>query len=271
MTRMAMPFLPDADDISVVWEAFYVAGLNERIEVLDTLLNFGFPVDHAEWGIPLLMMSIWHRRPEVTEFLVSRGADPAARWVTAGSTARDLAEQFVAQDPSNKNLLRILRACGGRAPELIASEQEAAVMGPITTTRPFEEIFSLARDDAARMERKEVAPDNVVVGMLRLSSDMVWSMLHAAGVDVLALREKLGDRYVKDAPSPAGADIPLSDAVARAMSAATIRAMDKQRAQMHFVDLFIAVLKSEDADVAAMLESAGGNISRVLQRTEEHW
>jgi ATP-dependent Clp protease ATP-binding subunit ClpA len=167
-------------------------------------------------------------------------------------------------------MLRILRACGGREPEVLKGEQEGALMGPITQHPRLNDTLSLARDDAARMERSAVAPDNLVVGMLRLPTDMVWTMLHAGGVDVLVLKEKLGDRYVKDAASLAGGDIPLSDTVVLAMSGATIRAMGKRRTQMHIVDLLACLLRSGDDDIAALLASAGGNITRVRERAEEY-
>jgi hypothetical protein len=74
-----IPFLPDADDTEIVWEAFFVAALNQRYGVLDLLLDRRFPIDYLEWGQSILQLAVGNGRVELVEFLVRRGANVELR------------------------------------------------------------------------------------------------------------------------------------------------------------------------------------------------
>src|SRR6185295_17199388 len=54
-------FLPpnaDADDLEIMWEAFQIAGWNERWSTMDALLEAGLPVDHSPMVWPLLLEAV---------------------------------------------------------------------------------------------------------------------------------------------------------------------------------------------------------------------
>jgi hypothetical protein len=72
----ALPFQPDATDLDIMYEAFYVATINVRIPVLSALLDAGFPVDYAPWGATMLHTSIGLFCPPLVDFFLKRGADP---------------------------------------------------------------------------------------------------------------------------------------------------------------------------------------------------
>lgn len=67
---------PEAEDREIVWEAFFVAGLNARFDVLDALLARGFPIDYAPWGHTLRAFAEGnsHTLSATAAFLASRGA-----------------------------------------------------------------------------------------------------------------------------------------------------------------------------------------------------
>lgn len=65
---------PDADDLEIAWEAFCVAGFNQRFNTLDALLDRGFPIDYSEWGSTLLSWAEGNRVTSLADFLKKRGA-----------------------------------------------------------------------------------------------------------------------------------------------------------------------------------------------------
>jgi hypothetical protein len=68
---------PDADDLEILWEAFAVAGFNQRLGVIDALLDNGFPIDYAPWGSSLLQWANGNRIIALVDHLIKRGArDP---------------------------------------------------------------------------------------------------------------------------------------------------------------------------------------------------
>lgn len=76
---LEIPSHPDADDLEIVWEAFCVAGFNQRLAALDALLDRGFPIDHAPWGSTLLEWAEGNRVTALADYLVMRGARRASR------------------------------------------------------------------------------------------------------------------------------------------------------------------------------------------------
>jgi hypothetical protein len=71
-----MPCRPGADDLEILWEAFTVAGFNQRLRAIDALLDRGFPIDYAEWGSTLLQWAEGNRITVLAEHLLKRGARP---------------------------------------------------------------------------------------------------------------------------------------------------------------------------------------------------
>jgi hypothetical protein len=72
-----MPCRPDADDLEILWEAFAIAGFNQRLAVIDALLDRGFPINYAEWGSTLLQWAEGNRIAVLADHLVKRGAHRA--------------------------------------------------------------------------------------------------------------------------------------------------------------------------------------------------
>lgn len=64
---------PDAGDMDIVWEAFYLAGTNRRFACIDALLDRGFPVDYAPWGMTLLQWAEGNQVTPLVDHLTKRG------------------------------------------------------------------------------------------------------------------------------------------------------------------------------------------------------
>jgi hypothetical protein len=71
---LSTPCRPNAGDHEIVWEAFCVAGFNQRFAVLDALLDRGFPVDAAPWGMSLMYWAHGNQIAPLVEHLEKRGA-----------------------------------------------------------------------------------------------------------------------------------------------------------------------------------------------------
>jgi hypothetical protein len=74
LVSFPMPCRPDADDLEILWEAFTVAGFNDRLDVIDALLDRGFPIDYDRWGSTLLKWAEGNRRIKLADRLKMRGA-----------------------------------------------------------------------------------------------------------------------------------------------------------------------------------------------------
>jgi hypothetical protein len=70
------PCRPDADDLEIIWEAFCIAGFNQRLNSLDALLDRGFPIDYSQWGSTLHSWAEGNGVNVVAEHLKKRGATP---------------------------------------------------------------------------------------------------------------------------------------------------------------------------------------------------
>lgn len=68
------PCRPDADDLEIIWEAFAVAGFNQRLNAIDALLERGFPIDYSQWGSTLLSWAEGNGIAILADHLKKRGA-----------------------------------------------------------------------------------------------------------------------------------------------------------------------------------------------------
>jgi hypothetical protein len=68
------PCRPEPDDLEIIWEAFCIAGFNQRLDSLDALLDRGFPIDYSEWGATLFKWTEGNGISLVAEHLKKRGA-----------------------------------------------------------------------------------------------------------------------------------------------------------------------------------------------------
>ncbi|CAN5876230.1 hypothetical protein BH11GEM1_BH11GEM1_21980 [soil metagenome] len=111
----ALPPNHEADDLEIMWEAFMIAGWNERWSAMDALLDAGLPVDHAPLGAPLLAMAIGNLFVPLAEYLLGRGADPLREWPSpVNGSARELARQHVRNNSRNEGVRRLLAIWGRR-------------------------------------------------------------------------------------------------------------------------------------------------------------
>jgi hypothetical protein len=79
MMPSSAPFQPDATDAEIIWDAYYVAGLNGRAKVLEALVWGGhIGVDAAPWHSTLLHSAVGVGSYATVKCLLDLGADPDA-------------------------------------------------------------------------------------------------------------------------------------------------------------------------------------------------
>lgn len=102
---------PEASDHDVVWEAFFLAGLNGRLEVLNALLERGFPVDYSPLWYNLLHIAVEQRNVPVVEYLLAHGANPDLKRYPGAMTAREMAasmRQAEREDARGEEIARMM-------------------------------------------------------------------------------------------------------------------------------------------------------------------
>ena len=260
-----IPYLSDADDTTIVWEAFFVAALNQRYGVLDLLLDRGFPIDYLEWGQNVLHLAVGNRWVDLVEYLVRRGANVDLRGWHPNSTARELAEQSFAGRPTPE-AQRILELCGGRDAETVSRE---AAEERAKQTRPssvFLDALKHAKQDALHLGRTSAGLENLFVGLLRGEHQMAVIYLNVGGVDLGRLKTFLGKRL--DPSNENVDDMPFDDGASEACMDAQAEAKSRLRTQINPLHLLFVLLKPDDGPIAEMIRASGGDVRKVQASLE---
>ena len=258
----AWPMLPEADDMEIMWEAFFLAGLNERFDVLDVLLDRGFPIDYVYGGSTLLHFAVGNAFEALVEFLVRRGASLDLEGFMPTANARELAESHFQMAPSRPGMRRILELCGGRDPETLLRES-AERRGKPRIMTGLQRHLDLAAEEAARLGQPEVRPDNLLLGILRENPDYVLVLISKAGGDLDRLRRSLEHRLVPANPEGPTHEVPHGPEVRKVLGDATEEAERRGNSSVTSIHLLDALAMDESGPVADILRSAGTTLRRL--------
>jgi hypothetical protein len=260
----ALGYLPSPptfgdSDLDILWEAFMLAGWNDRFEVMDVLLNHGLPVDYSSWGQEFIGHAIFEADVPLVEFLVTRGAKIDER--TRGS-----AEEFFAQRPQEASRRRILELCGGRDPEVVLREHQERREKRVMQTAPeVEKAFDFAKLDAQHLRLKAVSPENLFVGLMREDGLPVYPVV-AAGADLLKLRSALGDRF--ETTGDPRAEMTADEECTAILIAARKEAERRKHGHLTTVHMFFALMQQPPPPVLDWIRTAGGEPEKVLAEIE---
>jgi hypothetical protein len=263
-----IPSNPAPDDQEIVWEAFMVAAFNQRFEVMDVLLDRGFPIDYIGWGQTVLHVAVGNGWLPLVEYLVRRGADLDLKGWRPYATAREIAEEGALNPHGHKEKLRILELCGGRDIETLrrdrAAERTQRVMG---TTPGVEQLFDFAKQDAARRGATAVDQESLFIGMLR-QGRLEVSLLGNAGVDLSRLRESVKPRLDPD-PVDVPASMTANPEVSSILMDARTLAEQKGEEAMNSAYVLYALVQRASPRVLELIQSAGGTQEKVLAAAEQ--
>ncbi len=259
---MAIATLPDPDDVEVLAEAALVAAMNGRTEVLGVLIDLGYPVDHRFWlDMPMSHFAIQHDMDTIMELLIKRGCDLDLKMRGQQQTVRDFVEMMMtstAPGPTARTR-RIALMCGVAIPAPDNAEDAEA----LRTEYGVELAIGLASEDAVRSGAAAIDDEHLCVGLLRMSQEFGLMLLANGHVDLLQLRERLGDRvrvFEMNAPTEA---LPLSESAKRAIARARVIAGGHGHAVLSYSHLFTALLEHDTGYAAQLFASVGGSLPRL--------
>ena len=262
----------EADDLEIMWEAFQVAGWNDRWSAMDVLLDAGLPVDHAPIGWPLLMEAIGTlQRVPLIGYLVKRGASVDREWPPHGS-GRVLARQLFEGYPQNEDFRRVLEVCGAGTPEEILAELDAKRQSPPPPESRTLRAMQLAADDAARQGQSVVTTENMLVGLLRLEggvfTDVFTGFFMGTDSHMPRLREVIGARLLPDNDPLVGQELPADAGAEAALRVATAEADVRRRESVSPHHLISGMLRQEHEPGARLLALVGMNRALVLEQLD---
>lgn len=259
----AMPLRRDADDLEIMWEAFRIAGWNQRWRAMDALLEAGLPIDHAPLGMPLIAEAALNMHlgtAPLAEYLVTRGTDLDRDWGPRnGGSVRNALSSFVEglADPHDPQVQRMLDICGAGTVSAILAARDAQPREPVTLWPITERVLRLAADDAAIRGATSVNTEHLLVGWLRVLDGEVADICLGRGINMASLRAQLDGRLRADADPLSGDEIPRDQDAAAAIAIATERAETLKRDGVSPYHMLIGILEVHDGPGATLLRAAG--------------
>jgi hypothetical protein len=259
---MAIATLPDPDDVEVLAEAAIVAAINGRADVLDVLIDMGYPVDHRYWAdMPMTHFAIQHDMDTIMEVLIKRGSDLDLKVSGQQPTAREFVEMMMtnaAPGPTARTR-RLAHMCGVMIPAQEDAQKEQAQR----TEYGVELAIGLASADAVRSGAAAIDDENLCIALIGVSQEFGLMLLANGHVDLLRLRERLGDRvgvFEMGAPTES---LPLSEQTQRTIARARVIAGGHGHAVLSYSPLFTALLEDDTGYAAQLFVAAGGSLPRL--------
>lgn len=266
----ALPPNQEADDLEIMWEAFQIAGWNERFAAMDALLEAGLPVDYVPTvGLPLVLEAVGNALLPLVEYLVMRGADLDRQSANYGS-ARAFARQrvMIDHDPQSERARRLLAICGAGTLDEVLAELDAKRPSPPPLEHRTLRAMQLAEDDAARQGQSSVTSENLLVGLLRVSGGVFAEFFMGTGTDMPKLRAMLNGRLLPDSDPLIGQERPRDAAAEAAVQKAIAEADARRREDVSPRHLLWGILSQRMAPGARLIADAGAIEARVLERLE---
>jgi hypothetical protein len=261
----ALPPHHDADDLEIMWEAFQIAGRNERWATMDVLLEAGLPVDHSPFAWPLVLEAVGNLIVPLAEYLVSRGADLDREW--PHGSARALARSHVENidDPQSEPVRRILAICKAGTVEEILAQVDAKRPSPPPPDEGTRRAMQLAADDAERQGQSQVTTENMLVGVLRVYDGSFTEWFRSAGADMTKLRALIGVRLLPDTDPLSGQELPADATAEAAVRAASSAADSRRRWRVGRIHLLHGILSQDTGPAARLLVEAGTTAARMRE------
>lgn len=264
----SMPSAPAPDDTELLAEAFLVALLNDRIAVLDYMIDRGFPVDYLGWEMPFISLAAGNQRLRVVECLVRRGANLDLKGRHPDWSARQMARARFEDNPTDATARRILELCGGGDPEQIIAEKEARPAPEPQVADSLRQALELAGDDAARCGRDDIHPENLLIGILRATPSVLLDMMGRATVNLEQLRTEIGARVVPAEDRVQRGKLLLNGAAQDVMRAAIAAVRQRKSDLVNVFDVLRALSDSEDAFLPDLLARCGSSVGKFREQLD---
>jgi hypothetical protein len=260
--------IPAPDDTEILAEAFFVALVNDRIAVLDYMIDRGFPVDYLEWEMPFVSFAAGNQRLRVVECLVRRGADLDLRGRHPDVSAREMARERFKGMPTDPTARRILELCGAGDPEQMIAEMEARPAPEPDAAPKLREALELAGDDAARREQTEIRPDNLLIGIFRATPSLTMGAMRRAKVDIDLLRAEIGARVLPPDERVQRGKLLLDSAAQEVMRAAIAFVKRRKQETVQTAHLLRALCDADNPFLPELLERCGSGVDELRDQLD---
>ncbi len=262
------PSPPGASDAYLIFEAAYIALLNQRFAVVDLLLEHGLDLN-AQW-LNMQLVGLFAANPMVStvEYLLSRGADPHKRGLHPASTALELAaanlEHPHPHAESWRDMRRVYELCGGIDPDAVTRGYQERTVAPAVLRQDVVTSLQRAQVDAAALGHAAVEPLDLFVSLLR-GGAMVPQFIRGAGTDMEALQRAMGPRLEHTPSALEGSGLPLSPALQSVLDAALAEATRRKAGYASALPVIVQLVADEAGAPAKLLTGAGGSLARLRE------
>jgi hypothetical protein len=261
---------PDPDDEEILFEAFLIAVLNGRIEVLDYMCSQGFPVNTLIWGSPIIVMAAADRMVSVVECLVRHGADLDLRGWRPEQSARESIREMLEHHPDNADYRHIAELFGLDVTAILAERDARPTPQPLAVAA-LQSALEFAGDDAFRMGQPEIRPENLFFGLLRDGRQILSILTTAVRMDSERFKADARARVRPEEKSPERPKLVLDGDAQQMMRDAIARATEKQSNIVQPTHLLYALTRSENGFVAEYLARYGTSAAVVNALLEKQW
>jgi hypothetical protein len=254
------PSLPDPDDDEILFEAFWIAVLNGRANVIEYMVSRGFDVDHLLAGNPVSYWVAINCMASSLAALVRSGADLDLRGVSQRSAREAVREQLLNGAHDERYWLPVAKICG-LDPAAILAEYNATPRAEPALAPDVMQAIALAGDDALRQGETQVRAENLMYGLLRASPMAVYCCTHARGIDREQFATQVMPRVRPDHDAAPPSSYPQHADVAAVLAAAKQLAAERRREMVTGAHVLSVLLRDKHGAAATLIERFGGSVS----------
>lgn len=258
---------PDPDDEEILMEAFFVAVLNGRTAVLEYMVSRGFPVNSLVYDSPMINFAVGNGMTGMVECLVRCGADLNLRGWMPTQSAREIARGRFEDAPNNVAFRRIVELCG-MDPNAILAERKARPAVPLGVEPKLQEALDLAGDDAFRLGKSDIDPENLLFGILRSGGLPLMFITKVSGVDLDRFRADVWHRVNVSDNAVECPKLPLNPASQVLIKAAIAAATERGRETLQGLHLLYALAQDEHGPLGQQLARYGSSAAILKGKLE---
>ncbi len=261
---VAIPCVPTASDEEVLMEAFFIAVVNGRANVIEYMVSRGFNVNSMVWDSPTLVVAAGNGWTKSVEALIKCGADPHLRGTPNGS-AHDLALQMLENQPPSEDRRRIAQLCGIDPDAALAARD--ARLHPTPALHPkLVHAIELANDDALRQGQQDVQTENLLFGLLRFGELPLGYFTQLSGMDVERFHDEVRERVVHGRERIENKTLPVSSQAQTAIDCAVALATERRKDAVYGIHLLYALTTIEQGIAAQYLTTFGASVDEFNER-----
>jgi|JI6StandDraft_1071083.scaffolds.fasta_scaffold00508_16 hypothetical protein len=265
--RMGLPSLPDPDDEEILLEAFWVAVLNGRTNVIEYMASRGFNIDSQKWGAPVVNIAVGNNWAPVVESLVKCGANLDLRGWDSNGTARQMARELWENGSHGPSYRRVVELCG-LDPDAILAERDATPLPiPVIAARMARDLEAAAVD-ARVMGQHDVRPENLLFGMLRGGGLPLLYFTQQSDMDHDRFYADVKSRVDAVVTGDTEAPLPMHEDAQQLIDAAVALASRRRTETVNALHLLSVLLNDEQGVAARLLAKFGGSAARLREALE---